>query len=140
MASLVSTAERMQLACRLTRHFGSDREAAHAPALAVIVVHRIVLCAAVVPDGECARRPAHAAGKFRPRLVLLQEIDERPALGLAHVAEADGMAAAHVQRLAPGLGMRAHDGVLGLVLLGALGVMHFHATDAAVHFAASAAV
>src|SRR5438067_12169196 len=116
----------------LARNLRAYREPPHAPALPVVVVDREVLRAAVVPDRERARRPSHAAGEFRPRLVLLQESDERPALGFAHVLEADGVAAADIERLAASIGMRAHHGMLGLVLLGPVGVVHLHAADLAV--------
>src|SRR5687768_17193712 len=71
----------------LTRNLRADGQAAHAPALAVVVVDRVVLRAAVVPDGERARLPAHAAGELGPRLVRLEEVDERTAFLLAHVAK-----------------------------------------------------
>src|SRR5438132_11126658 len=92
----------------LARNLRAYRQPPHAPALAVVIVHREVLRAAVVPDRERARRPAHAAGEFRPRLLLLQELDERAALRFRHVLEADGVAAAEIKRLAAGIGMRAH--------------------------------
>src|SRR5688572_5715754 len=122
----------------LLRCLRSDGQPPHAAALAVIVVDRAVLRAAVVPDGERSRRPAHAAGEFRTRLVRLQEVDERAALLLAHVAKTDGVAAADVEGLAPGVGMRAYRRVLGLVLIGALHVVDLHSADGAVHLAAPA--
>src|SRR5207248_11078948 len=111
-----------------------------AAALAVIVVDRVVLRAAVVPDRERAGRPADPAGEFGPRLVRLKPFDQRAALVLAHVLEADGVAAADVQRLAAGLRMRARDGMLGLVLVGGVGVAHLHAADLLVHRASPATV
>src|SRR6185312_11766741 len=104
------------------------------------VVDGVMLGAAVVPDREGARGPAHPAGELGPRLVSLQEVDERAALVLAHVLEADRVASAHVQRLAPGVGMRAHRGMLGFVLVGVLGVLDLHAADGAVHLAAATPV
>src|SRR5882762_9512876 len=77
----------------LARNLRPDRQPPHPPPLAVVVVDREVLCAAVVPDRERARRPAHAAGELGPRLVLLQRIDERAALDLGHVLQANGVAA-----------------------------------------------
>src|SRR5258706_12868355 len=79
------------------------REAPHAPALAVIVVHRVVLRAAVVPDGERARRPAHAAGELRPGLMLRQEIKQRGVLLFRHSLDERGVAAARVELLPAGL-------------------------------------
>src|SRR5438105_15210607 len=124
----------------LARNLRAYREPPHAPALPVVVVDREVLRAAVVPDRERARRPAHAAGEFRPRLVLLQELDERPAFRFRHVLEVNGVAAADIERLAAGVGMRTHHRMLGLVLLGALGIVHLHSADLAVHLRAAAAV
>src|SRR5207248_1410572 len=113
----------------LSRNLRTHRQPPHATSLTMVIVHREVLRATVVPHRERARRPAHAAGEFRPRLLLLQELDERAALRLGHALQADGVAAADVERLASGIGMGAHDGMLGLVLLGAIGVVHFHAAD-----------
>src|SRR5256885_3254561 len=96
----------------LTWNFRTDRQPPHAAALAVIVVDRRVLRAAVVPDGERPRLPAHAAGEFRPRLVRLQEFDQRPALRFAHVLEPDRVRPGKVKRFAPGLGMRTHHRML----------------------------
>src|SRR5919204_5740741 len=118
----------------------ADRQPPHAPALAVIIIHCEVLCAAVVPDRERARRPLHAASELGPRLMFLQKLDQRPALGFAHVFKTDRMTAAEVQRLAPGVGMRAHNGMLRLVLFRAVGVVHLHAADLAMHLGAPAAV
>src|SRR5207253_9617723 len=66
----------------LPRCLRSDGEPPHAAALAVIVVDRVVLRAAVVPDRERAGRPADAAGEFGPRLVRLKPFDQRAALVL----------------------------------------------------------
>src|SRR5437868_7668987 len=85
----------------LTWNFRSDRHPPHAPALAVIVVDRRVLSAAVVPNGERPRLPAHAAGELRPRLVRLQEFHQRPALRFCHAAKADGVRPGKIKRLAP---------------------------------------
>src|SRR6185503_8679102 len=130
----VSDADRRTLAGGLCTY----GQAPHAAALAVIVVYRAVLRAAVVPDGQRARLPAHAAGELGPGLMRLQEVDERAALLLAHVLEADGMAAADVQRPAAGVGMGARRRMLGFVLVGVVGVVHLHAADGRVHLAAAA--
>src|SRR5262249_9194959 len=105
------------------------RQAPHAAALAVVVVDRVVLRAAVVPDRERARHPAHAAGELVPGLVRLEEVDDRPALLLAHVAKAHGVAAAAVERLLARLGVRARDRMLGLVFLGPFDAADLHAAD-----------
>src|SRR5215475_9208753 len=123
---------------RLARCLRSYGQAPHAPALAVIVVDRVVLGAAVVPNGERPRGPAHTAGKLGPRLVRLQPVNEREALLLAHVLEADRVAAAHVQGLAPGFGMGASHRMLGFVLAGGVSVLQLHAGALLVDFAAPA--
>src|SRR3954468_5222020 len=84
------------------RRLRTDGQAAHASALALVVVHRVVLRAAVVPHRERAGLPAHAAAELRADLVRLQELNERPAFVLAHVAKANGMAARNIQRFATG--------------------------------------
>src|ERR1700694_2788543 len=124
----------------LVRRLRSDREPPHAAALAVIVVDRAVLRATVVPDRQRAGRPPDTAGEFGPRLVRLKPFDGRAALVLGHVLEADGVAAADIQRLAPGLGMRARHGMLGFVLIGGVGVVDLHAADFLVPHAPPAAV
>src|SRR3954454_17175343 len=125
---------------RLARDLRSYGQPAHAAALAMVVVDRRVLRAAVIPDRECARLPAYATGELRLGLVGLQEFDQRPALRLGHASEPDGMRAGQVKRLAPGIRVRAHDRMLGFVLLRLLGVVHFHPRDLAVHPGAAAAV
>src|SRR6266704_4485456 len=89
------------------RHLWPDGEALHDAALAGIVVDGEMLGAAIVPYRQRARRPADAAGEFGTHRMLGEEIDERQALGLAHVAEADGVAAVDVERLAAGRRMGA---------------------------------
>src|SRR2546428_12739854 len=63
----------------LLRRLRSDREPPHAAALAVIVVDRVVLRAAVVPERQRAGRPADTAGEIGPRLVRLEAIDGQAA-------------------------------------------------------------
>ena len=59
----------------------------HAPALAVVVVERAVLGAAVVPDRQGADLPAEAAGELRLHRMGPQEIDDRPRLGVLEAVE-----------------------------------------------------
>src|SRR5260221_6029111 len=98
------------------RRLSSDGEAPHAAALSVVVVHCVVQRAAVVPHRERARLPADTAGELGARDVRLQPVDQRLAFLFRHVAEADGVAAAHIQRLLAGLRMRARRRVLGFIL------------------------
>ena len=89
----------------------------HHPPVAVVVVDRVVLGAAVVPEGERADFPVEAAGELRLHLVAEEVVEERRAFLLGHAAEADGVAEVDVERLASGLGMRAHHRMLGFVVL-----------------------
>ena len=57
----------------LHRHVAPHRDPVHHPALAVVVVDRKMLRAAVVPDRERAGLPAEAAGEFRADRMLAQE-------------------------------------------------------------------
>src|SRR3954470_649970 len=101
----------------LSRHITRERDAVHDPAMAVIVVHGIVLGAAIVPQRDRARLSAKAAGEFGPYRVLEQIAYQRRAFLNAHVGEAQRVSAIDVERLAAGLGMRAHDRMLGHVFL-----------------------
>ena len=84
----------------------------------VIVVDRIVLRAAIVPQRDRARLPAEAAGEFRARRMLGEQIvQQRRAFLRRHVLEAQRVPAIDVERLAAGLGMRAHHRMLGDILL-----------------------
>ena len=76
----------------LLRRLRPHRQPPHPPSLPVVIIHRIVLSAAVVPHGERPGRPANAAGELGPHLVGDQVIHQRPALFFAHALEIDGMA------------------------------------------------
>ena len=80
-------------------------------AKAVVVVERVVLDAAVVPQRQRAGLPAETAGEFGPRLVREEEVEQRRAFGLGHPGKAERVAALDIERLAAGLGMGAHDRV-----------------------------
>src|SRR5262245_11155232 len=82
------------------RALAGDGGAVEQTALAVIVVDRVVQRAAIVPDRQRALVPAEAAGELRANAVLVEEIEQRPALGLGHVGEAHGVDGVHEQRLA----------------------------------------
>src|SRR5256885_6737933 len=102
---------------RSARPIAGEGDAVHDAALSMIVVDRIVQGGAIVPEGERARRPAEAAGEFRPHLMTEKEIEQRRALRLAHPLEASGVRNVDVERLAPGFRMRADDRMLGEKLL-----------------------
>src|SRR5258706_3845335 len=96
---------------RLDRPVAGEGDAVHHAAMAVVIVDRVVLRAAVVPERERARAPLDTAVEFRLRLVAKKELQERLALLLGHAVEAHGVGGVHVERLAAGLRMRAHDRV-----------------------------
>src|SRR5438034_9604044 len=93
---------------KLPRLIAGQGHPVHDPAEAVVIVDRVVLGAAIVPEGERADLPAEAAGEFRPGLLREQEAQQRRALLLGHSLEAQRVAAIDVERLPPGLGMGAH--------------------------------
>jgi hypothetical protein len=94
-------------------------DAVHDAAEAVVVVDRVVLGAAIVPERDRADLPAESAGEFRALLVGEQILQQRCALFLHHVVEAH-LAAIDVERPSAGLGVGADDRVQGLIL--ALGI------------------
>src|SRR6202011_2137477 len=109
-ALLAMTCERVgyALAAKLKRRVARDGDAVHAPALAVIIVERAVLGAAVVPDGERIGFPAEAAGELRLHRVRHEEIEDRPGFGAGKTVERLGVVA-DVERLAAGFRMGAHE-------------------------------
>src|SRR5258708_5997462 len=109
-----------EIVMRSARPIAGEGDAMHDAAMPVIVVDRIVLGRAIVPEGERSRRPAEAASEFRPHLVAEEEIEQRCALRLAHALEADGVGDIDVERLAAGFGMRADDRMLGEKMLARL--------------------
>ena len=74
------------------RRVAGEGHAVHHAAKAVIIVDRVVLGAAIVPEGERTDLPAKAAGEFRALLMGEQIIQQRGALRLAHVLEAHRVA------------------------------------------------
>src|SRR5271166_4058095 len=96
-----------------SRPVPGQRDALHDPTLAGVVVHRVVLRAAIVPDRQRSRRPAESAGEFRTDLVAEQEFQQRRALLLRHAGETNRVRPVDIQRLAPGFGMCAYRRMLG---------------------------
>src|SRR5689334_11439595 len=74
---------------RSIRSVTRDLHPAHDAAKWTGVVDRDVLDAAIVPERHRAGLPAEAAGKLRPMAVLEQIVEQRLALRLGHVLEAD---------------------------------------------------
>src|SRR6185437_3390618 len=85
------------------RHVAGQRDAVHDAAIAVIVVDRVVLRRAIVPEGERTCLPVEAAGEVGLHLVAEEEVEDRRALLLAHADKAQRVAAIDVERLAAGL-------------------------------------
>src|SRR5262245_26166244 len=94
---------------RSERSIALDRHAVHAPRPRPVVRDRIVLCAAVVPEGDRAGAPAEAALELGQTRVLVQEREQRVALAPRHAVDALGEDRIHEQRLAATHRMRAHD-------------------------------
>src|SRR5262249_59758861 len=84
----------------------------HDPALALIVVYGVVLDTAVVPERDRIRPPSKATGELRSYRMLIEPTQQRRALLLGHVLEADREVAVYIETLAAGLDMGAHDRVL----------------------------
>src|SRR5262245_32690481 len=75
----------------------------------MIVVHGIVLRAAVVPEGDRAAVPTKAAGELGSHLVLEQTGEQRCALPFRPILELCGVRDVHVERLALRFRVRTHD-------------------------------
>lgn len=84
----------------------------HDPPEPVIVVHRVVLRTAVVPERHRPRLPTETARQLGTDLLCEQIVEEWLAFLLAPAPKVRGVRAVHEQGLASGLGMRAHGRVL----------------------------
>jgi len=96
------------------RHLAVDGGSAHDTVLVAIVIDRIVLGCAVIPDRNIALLPAPAHGVFRGRDVRLEKIEQPLAIVLRDADETLHEVAKHERALA-GFGMDAHHGMLGLI-------------------------
>ena len=83
----------------------------HDPPVGLIVVDRVVLGAAVVPERQGAGPPAEAARELRPGLVAEEIVEDRRAFLRRRPLEAHGVRDVHVERSTAGLRMHAHDGM-----------------------------
>src|SRR5258708_11319380 len=99
---------------RSSRAISGQRDSVHDAAEAGIIVDRVVKRTAVVPKRGRAGLPAEATGELGSHPMREQILEQRRALRLGHADEAQRVAAVHVQGLAAGFGMRAHDWMLGL--------------------------
>src|SRR2546430_1834959 len=88
-----------------------DRDAMQQAALAVIVVDREMPGRAVVPQRQRALAPMKAAGKFGPRRVMVEVIEQRPRFLLGPTVKPQREARIDIERAAPGLRMADDDGM-----------------------------
>src|SRR5688572_12207151 len=96
----------------LARPVAGERDPVHQPAVAVVVVDRVVLRAAVVPERDRSRLPCKAAGELRPHLVAEKELEQRRALLVRHPLEPGGVRDIYIECFATGLRMRSHNRML----------------------------
>src|SRR5262245_26483851 len=89
-----------------------DRHAVTVAPRRVIVPHRVMLDAAVVPEGDRARLPAEAAVELRRLHVAEQHLEHRLALRARELDDPRGESPIHEQRASPRDGMRADHGML----------------------------
>ena len=94
---------------RLVREFVDRHPPVDAVLLGRIVAGGQVVRAAVVPDDDVADAPLVAVLGVRLDHALGELVDDRVALGWLQALDAQDLARIEVQRLAPGLGMRADD-------------------------------
>src|SRR5262249_16873015 len=87
MEAVIAALRARALGARPHRPLALDGRAVHQAALAIIVVDGVVHRAAVVPHREVALAPAQPAGEFRLDGVLVEELEQRPALGRRHALE-----------------------------------------------------
>jgi len=88
----------------------------HDAPVPVIVVHGVVLRAAVIPERQRARAPLEAAGELGPDLVAEKKREQRRAFLFGHAAEAHRVPDVDVQRLAARFRVRTYDRVFRDVL------------------------
>ena len=98
---------------RLARPLTRNDHPLHGPALAAIVVHRIVLHTAIVPDCEGSGLPIETRADLRAPRQFAQEIQEREALVAGEPFELARVRQARIDRFAARLGVRTDKRVLG---------------------------
>src|ERR1700691_6309799 len=109
----------------LERPLAFDRHAVHDAALAVVVVDRVVLDAAVVPERDRVLFPTEAAGEFGAHGVFVKVVEERCAFLLGHALEAYREAAVDIEAFLAAPRMGADDRMVDLAV-GLLGKMDAH--------------
>src|SRR5712691_4543070 len=96
----------------LARGIAGQRHAVHEALEAGVVVHGVVLGAAVVPERDGAGLPLEAVRKLRLHLMLPEIFEERPALLRRPALEVRRVSDVDVERPASRLGVRADYRVL----------------------------
>ena len=96
----------------LNRAIPAELHPPHIPAIALVIVDGNMLKAAIIPKRDGARRPRKAAGEFRLCRVFEEILQKRLALFLRHPFEIMRRRDVNVERLSPGLRMRADDRML----------------------------
>ena len=89
-----------------------EGDSVHDPAIAVIVVDRVVLGAAVVPKGDCIGLPLEATGELRLDLVLKKIIQNGCAFLVQHALDARGVSRVQRQGFPTGFRVGPHYGML----------------------------
>ncbi len=59
------------------RHFAFEGDPVHDPQVSMVVVERIVLRAAVIPESDRSRLPVKAAAEFFPLLHAIEILEQR---------------------------------------------------------------
>src|SRR6516225_11788910 len=95
------------------RPFASNGHAPSGARLRVVVPERLVLDAAVVPEGNRVRLPVEPHLEFLTRAELAQKVQERAPLLSRQLVDVGGELAVDVERLAPGYGVGANNGMRG---------------------------
>ncbi len=98
----------------IERLVAADRHPMAVTAVWVIVEHRVMLGAAVVPERHRVRLPLEAALEFRRLDVAVEHFQQRIALVAAELGDAQGEATVDVEPLLSGHRMGADDRMLGI--------------------------
>src|SRR6516225_10790101 len=100
----------------LNRALALDRDSVHQPSPSVVIVDRVVLDRAVVPERQRPRLPTEPASEFGAHRMTVEIVQQRRALCLGHVLEPQREGTVDVECLSAGLAMGANDWVLDLVV------------------------
>src|SRR5436190_23603124 len=85
---------------RLIWRIASDRHPTAGSRLRIVVPQRLMLDAAVVPEGDRMRLPAEPALEFLPGSKLAQKVEDRAAFFSRQLVDVGGEVAVDIKRLA----------------------------------------